>query len=210
MRALITASWLMVSGCALLGGSDSIELRYFTPEALSSPGDGGRVAGAAPAEVQLRLGRVDAASYLREPIAFRDASSEIGFYRKLRWAEVPDAYVRRGLARALFEQHGVREIVSGTGPSLEVELHAFEELRAPRHAARIALTWRLRDGRHVVAQRTVTVERPIGAAGTDPSDAIVGAMAEALRETVDRVATEVIAALERDRQARPPGTAALP
>jgi cholesterol transport system auxiliary component len=159
--------------------------------------------------MQLRLGRVAPASYLRDRIAYRDTQAEVGFYTRFRWAEPPEAYVRRGLARELFEQRHLREIVSGTGPSLDLDLLAFEEIRAPRHVARITVSWRLRDGRTVLVQRSATIERPIArAAPDDQPAAIVDAMADALAAIIGAVTDDVVAELSRARDEVPPAVAA--
>ena len=108
------------------------------------------------------MGRVNSASYLKDRIAFRDKSFEIGYYEELRWTEKPEAYLRRALSRALFEEQGVRQIVAGPGTTLDVDLDAFQELRFPRHAARMRITWVLRDDAHRYQyEETFTIGRPI-------------------------------------------------
>jgi ABC-type uncharacterized transport system auxiliary subunit len=191
-RAAFLLATALLSGCALLTKSKPVDIRYFTPE-LEARADAPAPTASA---LQLRLGRITAAAYLNERIAYREPAAEIGYYGKLRWAEPPEAFLRRALSRRLFQDHGVREIVSGTGPSLEVDLEAFEERRGDTAAARVQVTWRLRDNRTVIVQRTVTVEKPIGAG--DPDDvahALVAAMGQALDSVVGSVTTEVIAAL---------------
>ena len=205
MKSIGVVIAVMLSGCALLGGGSSVDVRYFSPEKPTPPPS----PPPSPSPVQLRLGRVAPASYLRDRIAYRDTQAEVGFYTRFRWAEPPEAYVRRGLARELFEQRQLREIVSGTGPSLEVDLLAFEEIRAPRHVARITVSWRLRDGRTVIVQRTATIERPIAkAAPADQPAAIVDAMAAALRAITGTVVEDVVAELTLAREAVPPAVAA--
>jgi ABC-type uncharacterized transport system auxiliary subunit len=205
--AIVLAATLLattpLSGCALLTKSKPIDIRYFTPEIEARA-----EAPAAATGLQLRLGRVTAASYLNERIAYREPAAEIGYYTKLRWAEPPEAFLRRALSRRLFQDSGVREIVSGTGPSLEVDLEAFEERRADPPVARVRVTWRLRDQRTVIVQRTVTVEKPLAAG--DPDDAahtLVAAMGQALDSVVGSVTTEVIAALPAPPPPAAPATA---
>ncbi len=196
---------LALSGCGLLGKSKALDIRYFTPEVVASSrgSDPGAAPARPPSGLQLRMGRVQAASYLRERIAYREPGAEIGFYSKLRWAEPPEEFVRRSLSRRLFQDHGVQEIVSGTGASLEVDLEAFEELRSAKPAARIQITWRLRGPRTVIQQRTLTIERPIAAGANDRADedviadALVAAMSQALAAVVDSLVSEVVAELER-------------
>jgi ABC-type uncharacterized transport system auxiliary subunit len=185
-------------GCAFFGKSDPVVLRYFTPENLEARPTpaavpaGVRATGAAA--VDLRIGRVNAASYLKDRIAFRDESFEIGYYERLRWTEKPEAYLRRALGHALFQDQGVRQIISGPGPTLDVDLEAFEELKSPRHAARIQVTWVLHDDQHVQFQETFTIERPIQS--VDPGGrGIAPAMAEVLDAAVQRVVARVMVAL---------------
>ena len=127
-----TAFLLLATGCALTSKSDSVILRYFTPERVMAHGTAGaQVQGVPPggAKMQLHLGRVVASSYLRERIAFRDSDYEIGYYDDLRWTERPDAYVRRAMMRGLFEEQSIGRLISGGGPTLDNDLTAFEELR---------------------------------------------------------------------------------
>lgn len=201
MRAAALLACVALAGCtSILPRNQAPKIRYFTPEppAATTP-----AAPVAPG-LALRLTRVEAAAYIEDRIAFRDAGAEVGYHGALRWAEPPEDVVRRALARALFEERRVQERVSGAGPSLELELGAFEEVRAPRHLARIEVTVRLRADRLVALQRTITVERPIRAAPPDRAgNAIALAMGEALREVVDRVAAEVVAELSPTTAARP-------
>jgi ABC-type uncharacterized transport system auxiliary subunit len=189
----------LVPACALTSKSKPLEVRYFTPAHADAAAGSATLAGPAPGTapaLELRLGRVDAASYLREKIAFRDSEHEVGYYETLRWTETPDAYVRRALGRALFQQHGLEEVVSGIAPQLEVELTAFEEVRAPHHVVRVEMTWKLRDHRNVLLQRTLAVEKPVDDAAPG---AIAVAMGHALDEAVESIATDVVAALARAR-----------
>jgi cholesterol transport system auxiliary component len=183
-------------GCAFFTKSDPVVLRYFTPETLATRPDSSGVALAMRgAAFDLRLGRVNAASYVKDRIAFRDKNFEIGYYEELRWTEKPEAYLRRALRRALFEEQGVRQIISGPGPTLDVDLDAFEELRSPRHAARMQITWVLHDDARVQREETFTVERAIPGAEPSGPDGIAAAMAGAFDESVQRVVTRVMSAM---------------
>ena len=105
--------------------------------------------------------------------------------------------MRRGLRGALFEDRRVRQIISGPGPTLEVELNAFEEIKAPHRAGRVGVTWMLRDDMTVLAQETFTVERAFASTkGADEAPAaFTAAMSEALDEAVKRVVTRVLEAM---------------
>ena len=189
LAAAVTA--LGAGGCALLSKSAPIAPRYFSPE---RPGDVPRRAHKLPGPpVELRLGRVDGASHLEERLVFRDTASEIGYYRLRRWTEAPAHYLKRRLARVLFEERGLRQVVGGGGPTLEVRLTAFEEIRLPRRMARVQVIARLHDERVVRWEETVTVDLPVVATrkgGT--ADPAVEAMGRALRATVDRIADRVV------------------
>jgi cholesterol transport system auxiliary component len=178
------------TGCALLSKSAPITPRYFSPE---RPGDVPR--GEAPRlehPAELRLGHIGSAANLEELLIFRDSASQVGYYRLRRWTEAPEQYLRRRLARVLFEERGLQEVVSGGGLTLDVQLTAFEEVRAPQRRARVQVIVRLHDERLVRWEETVTVEQPVVAVkGGDPADAAVAAIGEALRAAVDRIADRV-------------------
>jgi cholesterol transport system auxiliary component len=189
LAAVVAAS--TAGGCALLSKSAPIEPRFFSPE---RPGDVVERAGKPRRpSAELRLGRVEGAPHLETRLVFRDNKSEIGYYRLRRWTEAPEQYLKRRLARVLFEERGLQRVLSGVGPTLEVQLTAFEEIRLPRHTARVQVIARLHDDRIVRWEETVTVERPVVAAKKgDTADAAVEAIGRALRATVDRIADRVV------------------
>jgi cholesterol transport system auxiliary component len=203
-RGLVVAALSMpLFGCAFFTKSDPVILRYFTPESIDPRAEArGAASGVASGvaspqtSLELRLGRINAASYLKDRIAFRDRSYEIGYYEELRWTEKPEAYLRRSLARGLFEEQGIHRIVSGPGTTLDVDLDAFEELRSPRHVARMQVTWSLRDDERVRFEETFVIERPMPPGPSDPG-AIAAAMAQAFEASVARVVAGVTAALSR-------------
>ena len=116
------------------------------------------------AGLELRLGRVNADAYIKDRIVHRDSAYEVGYYDDRVWTEKPEAYVRRALARALFDERGVTQLLSGVGATLDVDVVAFEEVRAPAHVARIELVYVVYDDRVVRLSRSVVVERPIAPA----------------------------------------------
>lgn len=181
-------------GCALTNKAVPTIPRYFTPELPPVQPK----AEAPRAGVELRLGRVTAGSHIREKIVYRSSDYEVGFYDDLLWTEKPDAYLRRALSQVLFEQERLRSVVAGGAPVLDVELVAFEELRAPRHAALVRLTFVIRDDRLVRLEQTLAVERPIAAASKDKEPAaIAAALGEAMSSAVAQVSERVIAELGR-------------
>src|SRR5262249_24489929 len=160
------------------------------PDLSSLPVAAANTEGAATAPA-LRLGRVSAAAHLRERIVFREANRELGFYETRRWTEAADAYLRRALADVLFERQRIHRSLGGAGIRLDVELRDFEEVLAPRPMAHARATFVLHDGRTVLREQTVDVERPIASAGkgeSESADAAVQAMSMALAELVGRVA----------------------
>lgn len=190
--ALLLAS----NGCALLGKSEPLMPRYFSPETSEAgPAQGGaRTDGTA---TELRLGRVSAASHLGERIVFRDSEYELGFYEERRWSERPEHYLRRALARSLFERRGLQRIVSGGGPTLDVELTELAEVKGPSPIARVRVTYVLFDGRAVRAESTITVERPIAAVRNSEAapEAAVRAMTAALTNAVEQIVERVVTEL---------------
>lgn len=193
MKAALVLLALAVAlpGCALLGKSDPVVPRYFTPEY-----DGGAAAVAARPDLRLRLGRVEGGSHLRERLAVRGAAREVSYAEDRRWTERPEVYLRRALARTLFEERGLVESQSGRAVTLDAELVAFEEVVEP-HRARLQVRLALRDDRIALLVETITIEQPVASGGeADPARAAVEALSLALRAGVDRIADRVVAKLE--------------
>lgn len=198
MRSSVVVLCLLLSGCALTNKSDALDVRWFTPEHVKTQITSARTDQSA--KLPLELGRVRAGSQLREKIVFRDARWEVGFYEDRRWTERPEEYVRRALGRTLFEERGFERSISDPNAAvLEVELLGFEELRAkPVHAARVQLRMILHDGRDVLHEETVTVDKPLPE--NDASmEAFVAAMAEALDASAAIVADRTQAVLRAKR-----------
>lgn len=209
-------------GCALTDKGDQGAARFFSLERASDR-PAAVVAGAAGAPgspATLRLGRITGARHLEERLVFRDSTFEVNYYRELRWTEPPELVLRRLLERGLFEERGLGHVVGGAGPTLDVQLTAFDEIRgaesgsaeaggaeaggaelsAPPRRARAQVIVQLRDERFVIWEETLTVERPVVVAeGGDLAVATVEALAEALQATVDQVADRVVRALEGRR-----------
>ncbi len=193
----VAAVWLQL-GCALTSKSDPLVARYFSPESAATPVDPVPLRGH-----ELRLGRVNSAAYIKDKIVFRDSAYEVGYYEERRWTEKPETYVRRALGRALFDRRGIQQIMYGSGTTLDVDVIAFEEVRAPAHVGRVQLAYALYDDRVVRLSRSITVERPIAfAAGDAAADAIVQALSLALADCVDLVAEKT--ASELGSSAPPP------
>ena len=188
------AAALLTAGCALTSKSEPISPRYFSPERPADATQASKKSLATPLE--LRLGRVSGSSHLDERLVYRDSAYQLGYYEERRWTEEPAEYLRRCLARALFEERGLRHVVGGVGPSLEVELTGFEEVRSPRRVARVQMTARLQDARIVRWEETLTVDQPITDDGSgDPATMMVAAIGVALASAVDHIADRVVSDL---------------
>jgi cholesterol transport system auxiliary component len=190
------------AGCALTSKSDPMVPRYFSPDEARGRE---RTAGLStvehegePRAPELRLGRITAASYLGERIVFRDSNYELGYYEERRWTERPEAYLRRAVARALFEDRGLRRVVSGASPALDIELSELAELRSPP-VVRVRATYVLYDERLVRRQATLTIERPIPSATTasQSAETTARAMADAFGDAVNQIADRVATDLRR-------------
>jgi cholesterol transport system auxiliary component len=179
------------SGCALLTKSEPVVPRYFSPESAEPAGPRATETG-----LELRLGRVNSDAYIRDRIVHRDSDFEIGYYDDRVWTDKPEAYVRRALARALFDERGVTQRLSGAGTTLDVDIVAFEEVRAPAHVARIKLVYAIYDDRVVRLSRSIVIERPIlpskdDAAANEIVQAISLALATAVETVADATASEL-------------------
>ena len=201
-RGLLTYVVLLGScSCALTGKADALYPRFFSPEMDVAP-------GAVPARVEpplaLRLGRVEAVSYVEERFAYRVEPSELSYYEDRRWTEPPERYLRRALERELFQQRGIVRTVSGPGTTLDVELTAFEELRSTPRRVRLVLNFSLHDDRQSQLERRVVVERPLPASAADASAReVTAALALALSAAVSDVSEQVTRELHAPAAAEP-------
>lgn len=188
LLACVTVAAL--TGCALLGKHDPVVPRYFAPEYAAAP-DATRAAAGRP----LRLGRVEGWSNLRERWVVRNQSGATSYAEDRRWTERPEIYLRRALSRALFEERGLVEALSGRTVALEVELVAFEEMERP-HRVRLQALLVLRDDRLSLYQETVSVEQAV-APGDEAGQerALLEAYSAVLRAGVTRIADQVVAQL---------------
>jgi cholesterol transport system auxiliary component len=187
---LLLAGAVVLSGCALLGKNDPLVPRYFTPEF-----DGDAPRAPVRSDLQLRLGRVEGWSHVRERMAARNSARELFYHEDRRWTERPEIYLRRALSRTLFEERGLVASLSGRAVTLDVELIAFEEIEQP-HKARMQALLVLRDDRIGLLEETITVEQPVAKAEeADQARAVVDALSQALEAGVTRIADRVVAKL---------------
>jgi cholesterol transport system auxiliary component len=123
---------------------------------------------------------VSSGANLRERIAYRDSAYELGYYEDLRWTERPETYVRRELGRVLFETLGLRRVLTGAAPTLDVELIAFDELRTrATRFAQVQLMVILYDDHGVIFEETQTTEAPVAGEAAKVEN-VIAAMATAL------------------------------
>jgi ABC-type uncharacterized transport system auxiliary subunit len=211
MTPLRVAAWLRVAvcslltGCALLTKAEPRVPRYFTPESGSARIERHESPQARSHPIRrLRLGSVHGGSQLRERIMYRSSAHELGYYDDLRWSERPEVYLRRALERVLFEERGLFRVASGSVPTLDVELVAFEVIRASeRNKVLVQVVIALDVERSGKPSRTITIERAIqsagaGHSGDDDAEAAVGALGAALDACVAQIADVVIAELAVD------------
>ena len=200
-RAMLCATLglLVGGGCALTSKAEVVSARYFSPEHAST-----KRAPRQAAHAELQLGQVSSASHLDERMAYRLSSAEVGFYDDRRWTELPEAYLRRALERELFEEQGLQRIITGGGPTLDVELTAFEELRGKPTRARVTLRFSLHDERRSLLERSIDVEREVSAGGgSDEAARLAQTLSTTLGDAVVSVAEQVSAELTAAKQAVP-------
>jgi cholesterol transport system auxiliary component len=194
MKYMLMLTLGTLSACALLSKADPMVPRYFTPES-----DESSATPVAPrVEPQrLRLGAVDSGSQLRDRMMFRSTAHELGYYADRRWTERPEAYLRRGLVRVLFEERGLLRVDAGS-PTLDAELVAFEVRHSAQPTVRVQVVIALDDARAGKLSRTITVDQPVrSSVGTDDAAAEVEALGSALQSCLTQVADLVITRLER-------------
>jgi cholesterol transport system auxiliary component len=176
-------------GCALTGKAEALYPRFFSPEIDVVPTT--KLSPVGPL-LALRLGRVEAVSYVEERFAYRVDPSELSYHEDRRWTEPPERYLRRALEQELFQQRGIVRTVSGPGITLDVELTAFEELRSAPRRVRLMLNFSLHDARQSQLERRVVIERPLPASAANASaQEVTAALALALSAAVLDVSDQV-------------------
>lgn len=182
---------LALGGCALTSKSAPVRPRYLTPVLARSGEQPTRGAGR-----QLRLYRIRSAAHLKQKIVVQRSPYEVGFYEERRWVEQPDELVARAISRALFEERGLRRVVTGTAPTLELDLVHFEEVRGADRRVRIGFTVLLYDDGVSLLEETMVVEKVVGESEElDEWEQFAKVAGEALREVVDRAADRIVARL---------------
>lgn len=194
ISALLLCATLPLAGCAFFGKAAPLDVRYFTLDDGAPQSAPAQTAPGAASGKKVRLGSVTAAAHLRERLVFRDSPVELGFHELSRWSERPDAYVRRGMSRALFEERGVEQVLSGASHVVDVDLLALDEITGKDAKVRVTLAFSLHDDVHVALENTITVEKPIAKSGDMPS--AVEAFRDALREALAKSADQITAKLE--------------
>jgi cholesterol transport system auxiliary component len=204
LMALSLCAALGTSACALTSKADVVETRYFSPERVKPTLDSAAPPAPSPrGAIELRLGRVTSGTSLRERISYRDAAYELGYYEDFRWTERPDAYVRRGLGRTLFEEHGMHRVLGGSAPTLDVDVIAFDDLRlSTGRAARVQLKIVLFQDNLVILEDTLTIDQAVP--GAKPKfEEVIAAMAMALdaasEQVTRKVETTLLARVARDK-----------
>jgi cholesterol transport system auxiliary component len=178
---------VLLAGCALTQKAAPLELRYFAPPTRATA-ERARVAPSTP----LRLGHVTTSALLGTRIVHRDSAVESAPYETLRWTDEPDVYVRRSLARALFDAAPFEQAIDSEAPTLDVDVLAFEEVRrGASRLGRVELRYEVRDDKRVVAHGTIAIERAAGAGIEGVVAAIGRALDDATSGLASRVADEV-------------------
>jgi cholesterol transport system auxiliary component len=194
MHRLLALLLCVCPACALMSKAQPLAPRYFSPDEGSAP----RAPAPGTAPLELRLGEVEAAVHLEQRIAYRPSDGELGYYESWRWTEPPQAYLRRALERELFERRGLVRVVSGSAPTLNVELTSFEELRAEPARARVELSIVLRGERRALLEHTLRKELPLPAGSSDEPLRLTRTLSQALDSAVSEVADLVSARLAED------------
>jgi cholesterol transport system auxiliary component len=187
MKALTLLFALALSACSFFGKQAPLHPRYYDPEPAAVSAGGAQASGKS-----VRIGHVGGGSHLRDRIAYHVSERELGFYESRRWTERPETYVRRELARELFERRGLTQIASGVAPTLEVELTDFSELKGSKHAVSIKARALLVDARTVRFEHTFAVELPVEG---DAFDGVPVALSKALTNLVSQIGQRVTDAL---------------
>lgn len=193
------AAWLVLmlgwlgplSGCALTSKSDALAPRYLSP--LMGAGAGKKASGGGRV---LRLYRVRSRAHLKQKIVFQTSPYEVGFYEERRWVEQPDELVARAISRALYEERGLRRVVTGAAPTVEIDLVNFEEILGHDRKVRVGMIVLLYDDGVSLLEETMVVEKVVEESDElDEWEQFAMVAGQALREAVDQAADRIVARL---------------
>jgi uncharacterized lipoprotein YmbA len=191
----------LATGCALTSKGETLDVRYFAVE-VAPPLREVRAepaAAGAPA-LSVRVGRMSASAHLRKYLVYRPSAVELRMEMSRWWAEAPEDYLRRAVIDAMFVEHPVEQSLSGSSPTLDCELVAFEQVTEKKEPkARVAIRFALHDRVRVLSAGTFTVDRPLQE--EDDPEELAKALGDALEEATDQVAARVI---ERLKEGLPP------
>lgn len=186
-RVALAALAVVLGGCLLPAPPDPP--LYFDVESRGGGTVPPRRAGSG-----LRLAPVASPVFLRAHMVWRRSDVEIGFYEQRRWAELPETYVARALARELFDVQGFSRTASAASPTVTASLLAFEEVLAPEHEGRVEVLVEVRSGDAVLLHRQFGARRPVeGGDGAgvaraigDALDEVTAAVGPAVRDALAR------------------------
>ena len=198
-RTWLLAGLVVLGGC-LLRTSDSP--RFFRPGAATIDAAAeDEAAPPAPGAIAIRLRGVRSEPFLRERIVWRVSEVEYGLYEQRRWIDLPAHYVERALRTRLRETPGLRLTEDPRGPTLRVDVLAFDDVLAPTHAANVALAVTLGDREHGrLLERTFNAR--VGIGDGDPAS-MAKAMGQALDDAVAQVADAVRLSVQAHRASFP-------
>jgi uncharacterized lipoprotein YmbA len=132
---------------------------------------------------ELHFGRVTAAPYLDQRMAYRVSATEYAFDELNRWVAAPAELVADALTEALFVGGVAREGTSPT-PSLSVHLTAFElDLAAPE-TARVEAVATLRPKAGAAVVRSFAHARKVTAGSAEARAEAIGAATAELAQAV--------------------------
>lgn len=195
----------LVSGCALTSKATPLQLRFFSPTTAEHDA---RTKTPQSGNLALRLGKMESGAHIEQRIAFRKSETELSYHQALRWTEPPAFYLRNQLASAIFDERGVSRIVTGIGPTLDLELNEFEELQFGARRVRVGLRFVLRDEQRAMLDQVVIVERALSLDATStPEESMARAMATALADATSTVANRVVEKLSAAPSLPQPGCA---
>lgn len=185
----------LVQACALTNKADPLNLRYFAPPANDPPLRLNEARAQEP--VTVRIDGVEAAAHLTEAIAYRKNEAELGYYEELRWTEIPNVYLERAVADALFRDGTLRRGLTDSAYRLALTLEAFEKLAYGQPRVRVVTRVWVGDDRVVLSEQRLVIEEPIGDQGNTEHTSLMAAFSRALVKTAAQVRAQLDTVVER-------------
>ena len=192
-RLVILAGFVLLAGCATLGGSSG-PVRYYhlsLPPLSSAPADPGSIRG------RLLIGPVEVADHLdRSQLVTQSGPNRLAFNELDQWAGSLAGQVEQVLLRHLANRLGAEAVLAYPAEAdrpadRRLRIRVLDLAAGPGNRARLSLFWQASAARQADRHGLESFEQPIEVSDVPGMNAIVSAYDELLAQAAERIATHL-------------------